>query len=162
MISSEKLATYSNQLNLTFNALIALPLLAFIYLYLETTQGDLLAIVVEERLSWILIAVIFALSAVMTFFAFFGFRRQLAQRPADADLWSKLVFYKPLVLRHYFMLVLALCLMVIGFYFSQSRWFLVGFVMVMVALARNRPSWDRIAKNLQLDPQERRQVMKKE
>ncbi len=158
MLEQEKITTFFNQLNLVFHAMIAFPLLLFVYIYLESGK-----VTVEPQLdgevSRAVVIGTYVIAVGMVLFAFRRYGQALRQLSESMAFWDKIKFYRHLALLHYTLLTGVLALIVLGFFLTHSRWFTLGFVLVLVALSIHRPTLDKICRDLRLKPEERKQVM---
>jgi len=151
---------FYDKLNLVFNAILALPLLAFVWLYLESNAGRLLPILdnsAAETLNFIIPIIVFG----VIFASFYLFRIRISKIDRSIDLEPKLNAYFVVCVVMYAMLESALVISLIGYYLTLANVFIGMFVIVLVFFSLHKPTPYRIVKNLQLEGEERDQMMQK-
>ena len=148
--SAQELAKFYNQLNLIFNAILAPPLVAFVWLYLESNAGNILPVLDNESTSNILNFTIPILIIGMIVLAFFVFKSGLRTIDPAIELISKASVYREKSMLLYGILEVSLMLSVLGYYLTQEGVFLGMYMLVLVFFSLYKPTLGRIAKHLNL------------
>lgn len=151
---------FYDKLNLVFNAILAPPLLAFVWAYLESTAGNLEPILDESSVNtvnFIMPLVVFGL--IIT--SFYLFRNRLSTIEPSKSLSQKLEEYFTTCIVMYALLEFGLIISVVGYYLTLGNVFLGMFVVVLVFFSLHKPTPYRIAKNLRLKGDEKEQMIYK-
>ena len=150
---------YYEQLNTIFSALVAIPLLLFIWLYLEASGSNITPIISGNAYN-----VVNFISSIGIFiligYTFYLFRKGTSQIEANT-LQDKLQHYKKLSIKTYVLLNIAGAIAVAGFYLVVSNTFVALYVIVLVLLSLLKPTTHRIVKILKLKGAEKDRVLKK-
>lgn len=153
-------ASYNNweqfyhKYNLIFNGLVALPLLPFAFLFLETQKEFPEAPLLEGTSSWVLMGVATAIGGVAVFLSY----RWKGEMPAifkDYDsVREKLDAYISFKLKQFLILeVPAVCAM-IGLYLTKEQFFTVLYIAVLAIYSLSRPTFDGVVRELGVSAKE--------
>lgn len=151
---------FLDKINLIFNSILALPLVAFGWMYLEAKAGRFSTNLDTMNANLINFIVPFVVLSIIGF-SFYRFKRKVAGISDDLPLSVKLESYLKIALVTYAGLELALVLSVVGYYFTLSNTMVVMFVIVLVFFSLNKPTPMRIANNLNLKDRDRDVMMNK-
>jgi hypothetical protein len=151
---------FLDKINLIFNSILALPLVAFGWLYLEAKAERFEAFANSSTANIINFIFPFVVLSVIGVSGYL-FKRKVSQISKEKNLEAKLDEYLRIALMKYAGLVLALVISVIGYYLTLSNTMVVMFVIVLVFFSINKPSALRIANNLNLKDEDKDVMMNK-
>ena len=149
---------YLNRFNNQFHGIIALPLLAFSFLYLEFDRGGLQP-VFQSGPCYVEVGLMFAATLAFVLYLFRGLSSNLAE--LEGDLVSKLDQYFLIVRRFYVMMTLPGALAVVFMYLTGELGFSLVYLLELFLLSIKRPSVHNIVKDLRLVDEEKEIVLKK-
>ena len=152
---------YFNRLNLIFHGLIAVPLAAFVYLYLEIdTRGRSGALGNPETVEW-LSYVLPTVCIVEAGVAFILFSRSIQAVREQEGLKRKLEHYFQVILQKYLLLASSGIIAVVGLFLTASTLYTALFLFMLLFLSIHRPTVYRIARDLKLEGEEKDIVVHK-
>jgi small-conductance mechanosensitive channel len=145
---AQKLSDLYTRLNLVFHAILALPLVAFVWLYLESKAGNSTPLVSEEYVIQSLNLVIPVLVLGLILAAFVIFKSGLRSINPKNELLARMTIYfnKSIVL--FAMLEMALILSLVGYYLTQKDAMLAIYVIVLVFFSLYKPTLQRVSNQL--------------
>ena len=152
---------YFTKLNNAFHGIIAIPLLVFVYLYLEFDSGNLSPI--TGKGDYLVLTVLFNAASIVYFVRIFiGFRKAVNAFTDEADLLAvRLQRYSNRSIQFYLAMsipgVAAIILMILTGELGLSFVYVAGLFLLSV----KRPSVHVICKDLHLTGEERQMVLKK-
>lgn len=142
---------YYNTLTLVFYLMVGMPLLFFVFIYLQYEKvGGLSATESIQVLPHIVLPAVIMMSL---YFAYAIYKKQLRQRQPSA-FKEKLRTFHEVSLYKYALLSLANFLAVIGIYFTGEQVFAGLYAIALVVFSLNRPTHHRISKDMQLSKEE--------
>lgn len=148
--SAEELAKFYNRINLIFHAILAPPLVMFVWLYLEANAGNMLPIIDNESTIDI-VSFIFPLLIVgMIVLGFFFFKSGLRTIDPTNKLTRRAKAYGEKSIVLYGILEMGLILSVLGYYLTQADVFLGMYMLVLVFFSLYKPTLERMAKHLNI------------
>jgi len=152
---------FHNKIGFTFHAILALPLAAFVYLFLEVKNRGRLPIVEDPRASLVTGIVLFVGIAVVVA-GYLLFKKQMkANNEVKQPLKDKLAKYYNAALTFYLLLELGSIAMVLGLYLTTSSFFIIGFMFLLLIQSLNRPTPQKYVKDLRLSEEERNIILHK-
>lgn len=138
--------------------ILLVPLLVFVYLYLEQRSGNLMAEIVESSLLvWILSSVVI-FEWAMSFVIFHKGMKAVEQR---IGLGERLEKYRSITIVRYAMISSSCLILALGFYLTQHQVFTALFVMAMILQSSFWPTTYRLANHLKLKGEEREMIIRK-
>lgn len=156
---AKKISDIYNRINLIFHAILALPLIAFIWLYLESKAGSINPLI-ENQSSINMIRFIFPIVTIGVIVgAFYFFKSGLRQIDPAVELLGKVKTYSEKSLLLYAMLEVGLALSVLGYYMTQKDVFLAMYMVVLIFFSLYKPTLKRICSHLQIKEEERNFVI---
>ena len=161
IMAIRNLDEYYIRLNLVFHAILAAPLLLFIYIYLETENGTMEPPISEAKNLGFLQLSITLVTAVFVFLAFSWYRTRINQVSPKDVLVEKLERYSKIGLVQYILFGLASFVTVLGLYLTGKGWYTGLYVIVLMLMSINRPTLKKISDDLQLKGEERQIVLHK-
>ncbi len=148
--SAKNLSTLYDRISLIFHAILAPPLIAFVWLYLETEAGNIASVIDDQSTIDTLrfIFPILIIGAVAG--AFFFFKSGLGTINPDSELIEKVKAYFVKAILLYAMLEVGLILSVLGYYITQEGVFIAMFITVLIFFSLYKPTLQRISKHLNI------------
>ncbi|MEM9341118.1 MAG: hypothetical protein AAGA66_20465, partial [Bacteroidota bacterium] len=147
---------YHQRMSSAFHTMIALPLALFVYLFLEKKHNDLIAIITDDILVY-LIDYGFTLVAIgLTYFAYVKFRNGLGRISGSHLLKERFDIYTKLTMQVYLFLGLAFSILVLGLFLTTSAIFIVDYVLLLFLLSLQRPTPDKYINDLRLKGNEKK------
>lgn len=152
---------FHQKLSLVFHALLALPITAFIYLFLELRHRDL-SPALNNRL-FLLIATygLPILGVLVAALGYFWFRKSLVQTVKDEILPLRLQAYGGKVRLFYYYITVSAVIWVLGLYFTTSPVFIIGYVFLLFFMSFQRPTPQRYVKDLSLEGEDKEIILHK-
>jgi len=154
-----KMTNYLQKLNNYFHGIIALPLLAFSFLYLEFDSGKL-SPPFGERTYYFESGILFIVSIVWVLYLF----RKVKQSIAAIDghnLSEKLHAYSKVLIRFYLLVTFPGAIAVLLMYLTGELSFSLIYLLELFLLSIKRPHIAGITKDLRLEGEEKEIVMHK-
>ncbi len=146
---------YYNKLHLTFNALIAVTLLPFVWLFLSIqkhgTDGALLSGLPAAALTSALILIY----AGCIYIAIRNKKQKLRTLSKKDPLRQRLNLYRSLILEKYVLLSAASVLCVIGLFLTKTFVFTLAYILSLVLLSIDRPVFRQIPDQIPTTPEEK-------
>ena len=140
---------------------MAIPLLAFVVLYLQIHNGEIEPIVKANSLATALRYSLPFLVMLTAGLAFISYRRNLVSSINQHSLHEKLVhFYKASLVKFVFLEVASI-IAVLGLFLTAEDVYIVLYVVVLMLFSINRPTIHRIARDLKLRDTEKDIVIHK-
>lgn len=151
---------YHQKISTAFHTMIALPLAAFVYLFLERKHNDLKALVDSTP---IIYAIDFAVTLVAGALAYFAYRNyKKGIRSIDTDsLRGKLSKYSSVSIQAYLYLGLAFVLLVVGLILTTSAVFIIDYLALLFLLSLQRPTPEKYIRDLALEGEDKTVVRDK-
>jgi len=153
--------SYFNKLNLIFHAIVAFPLAAFVYLYLEIDKNGRKGTIEGTELAQNLIYVLPTIAIVLAGLAFLFYARRLPVVRTIEDFQTKLESYSQLLIQKYIWLEFSAVIAVAGVYLTAEVIYMAIYLFNLLFLSLHRPTVYRIAKDLKLKGQEKDIVVHK-
>lgn len=156
------LREYFYKLHTTLYAIILVPLLLFVFFYLEINSERMVPVYSKEQVIYSILTYLFCfLMIVDGVMAYFLFRRLIQATFGIVSLGEKLdVYFKAIVIRTA-LLSGAGILMATGFFLTANAIFTVFFLIILSLISILWPTPNRIAKELRLKNDERTIILKK-
>lgn len=148
---------FLEKINKWFNGLIALPLIAIAYGYLEIFSGGLKGLFAVHI--YITSAVI-VLLLVYSVFSTFGYKKLISSIPKDQSLASKLEIYFNISKQFYVKIFLVSMMAVVGLYLTGSIAYAGFYAFLLFLLSIYRPSLLTVATKLGMKGEERKTFVK--
>lgn len=146
---------FDQKIGLWFHGSLALPLLIFIFLYLEITHDSLPPLLGHNDLiTWGILAA----STVIAWLAYSAYRHGLADIRREMNLWDKLQLLCQIYIRLYKGFLISSLIMVGGYYITGSVILLVGYIFILFILSLYRPAKHRYLRDLPLTTEEKKIV----
>lgn len=161
MMHFHDLKDYLFKLNNLFHVIVAIPLLAFVYLYLESQVGRVQPLINNPDTILILHYILPLIIMVESGIAFIITKKSLSVFPNHDILIEKLGVYFRISLIKYAILEGAAIVAVIGYYLTLSKVYVGFYVVLLMIFSINRPTVYRISKDLKLDGDEKDIVIHK-
>ncbi len=161
MMHFRDLKDYLFKLNNLFHVLVAIPLLGFVYLYLESQVGRIQPLINNPDTVLILHYILPFIIMVESGVAFVVTRNSLSVFPNDDKLIEKLSVYFRISLIKYAILEGAAIVSVVGYYLTLSKVYVVFYVVLLMIFSLNRPTVYRISRDLKLAGEEKDTVIHK-
>ena len=155
------LKDYLYKLNNLFHVLVALPLLAFVYLYLENQVGRVQPLISNTDAILVLHYILPLIIIVESGIAFIITKKSLSVFPNNDLLMKKLNDYFRISLIKYAILEGATIVSVVGYYLTLSKVYMGFYVVLLMIFSINRPTVYRISRDLKLEGEEKDIVLYK-
>lgn len=150
---------FLNKLQLLINALIAIPMLGFIVLFLrienDTYNPDFLGVELTFNLRWIVFIIVLG----MTLIGLYLFYREKKELNPSMTIREKLkIFYTGSIKRSYFFLGATLVALV-GLALTAEQFYVIYYTICLVAFSMTYPTIYRINHELKLNREEREVII---
>jgi hypothetical protein len=153
--SAKKLAALYNRINLIFHAILAPPLVVFVWLYLESNAGGI-SPVMESVSAISVISFVFPILVVgIIAVAFYLFKSGLRRINPTIDLIEKAPIYAQKSIVLFVMLEVSLMVGVLGYYLTQKDLFLAMYIIVLIFFSLYKPTLERMSDHLGIKGEER-------
>ena len=147
--------------NLIFHWILAVPLLIFIFLYLEKRDDHWIPLLTDPLTVTILSYFLFPASITFLFIGFKAFRDRVQAYKTMNLLKDKiLIFYKAFAAQQ-LLFGLSSFLSLIGLYLTGNNGFAIFYMVVLFLSSIYRPSPSRVCHDLKLNKEDREIVYKK-
>lgn len=152
---------YLNRLSLIFHALVGVPLLAFVFIYLELDTGGLSALIKDPEIVKMLSYILPTISMVLAGIAFILFKKNLPQAVGENNLRTKLNSYFTVIVQKYTLFEASSLLAVAGLFLTGNIIYTIIYLAMLLLLSLHRPTVHRISRDLKLKDDERQVVIHK-
>jgi len=152
---AQKLSDSYNRLNLIFHAILAPPLVAFVWLYLESKSGSISPLLEDDAMTGIISLVFPIVVMGLIVGAFFLFKSALRKVDPVTKLMERMLNYTRVSIVLFGMLEMGLIFSVVGYYFTQKDIFLALYFVVLIFFSLYKPTLQRIASHLNIKGDER-------
>ncbi|TRX62144.1 hypothetical protein FNH22_02155 [Fulvivirga sp. M361] len=152
---------FHQRISLFFHLMIALPLIIFVYLFLEMKHNDLSPVITTSVLEHAVNVGFTLISGFITVFAYVTYSRTLLSTRMLEGLSNKLERYFGLFLKLYTMVGFASALVVLGLFLTTSPIFIVDYVLLLFILSLHRPTPKKYVNDLRLEGKERKIILSK-
>ncbi len=153
------MSNYFQTFNNYFHGIIAVPLLAFSFLYLEFDQGNLEPLVGGRSYYWES-GVMFLISAAYIYYMFKKVKISISGI-GTGKLEERLATYSKTLIRFYMMVTLPGAIAVILMYITGEMSFSLIYILELFLLSIRRPSITSIVRDLKLTGEEKEIVLKR-
>lgn len=149
---------YQQNVSTPYYLFLLLPMMAFIWVYMEQKHRDLAPALSE---AWIgLVGALLGLVIIaLIVFAFLYFKKQVELLRANNSLRDKLKQLYPLYLKFYALLFAALSISVFAYYLTQLWYTGFAFMALVLLFSYHRPTPYKFCKDLRLPAAEKEIVM---
>jgi len=152
---AQRLSDAYNRLNLIFHAILAPPLVAFVWLYLESKSGSISPLLEDDSTAGTISLVFPIVVMGLIAGAFFLFKSGLRKINPSTQLIEKMKNYTRLSIVLFGMLEMGLILSVVGYYITQKDTFLAMYFVVLIFFSLYKPTLQRIVGHLNIKGDER-------
>ena len=157
----QSVSDFFRKTNLTYNLFLAVPLIIFIFLFLEKRENGWVALITDDQYAEYVSYFCFPVALALLYFGYRGFYERIRMSPPDGELIEKLTwFYKSFIVQQFFFGGSSL-LSLIALYLTGNSGFVVVYVLILFISSILRPSDERVAKSLRLNREEREVVSRK-
>lgn len=153
---------FHNKLAFIFHALLALPLAAFIYLFLEIKNNEFQPQLEGGKDANVLIAALFVAGVLDAAFGYYLYKQKKKKAADEATLQEKLAVYFKDSIIFYAFIESASIIMILGLYLTTSSVFIVGYMFILLLLSLNRPTPQKYVGDLKLKKNERDIILHKQ
>ena len=152
-------AEFHNRLSTYFNAAVALPLLPFIWLFLEIKNDEYEGLVRDPLLVQIIGYATTALAGVLVLLGYNRMKRITLNN--EGTLLARLKVYLAAKKQLYAAVAIAAALMALGLWLSAAAVIIIGYVLLLFYLTFQMPTPKRYVKELALEGEEKDIVLNK-
>jgi len=153
---------FHNKLGFIFHALLAVPLAAFVYLFLEIKNREFEPAISIGINPPVIIAMLLILTLVIVGFGYYSYRKNIKKaQVADDGLKGKLSAYFNYLVTLYAFIEGGSLLLIAGLYLTTSSFFIVGYMFLLLVLSLNRPTPQKYVGDLRLQGEERDVILHK-
>ncbi len=152
---------FHQKLALIFHASLALPITAFIYLFLELKHNELPPRLDDELLLVIAIYGLPVVGVLLAVSGYFNFRKALSYIPEDEELRVRLQHYAKKTTVFYYFITGSAVIWVLGLYLTTSPVFIVGYVFLLFFMSFQRPTPQKYVKDLSLSGRDKQIILHK-
>jgi len=148
---AKDVAEIYNKLNLLFHAILALPLLAFVWMYLEYNSGSMQPFLEDQSTADMLGFALPLMTVGVIVGAFILFNAGLRSIDPAKGLFNQVQGYFQKAIILYAMLELGLILNLVGYYLDQRNIYMAMYMIVLVFFSIYKPTLNRLAKHLNIN-----------
>ena len=152
---------FHNKIGFIFHGILALPLAAFVYLFLEIRHRNLQPVLSAREYFNILIGIIGVLAVIIAVAGLNAFKKEKRMVNNREGLQNKLIAYYHALTKFYIYTGVSSVVFVGGLYLTASAVFIVGYVFLLFLLSLNRPSLQKYVNDLRLTKEERDIILHK-
>lgn len=152
---------FHNKLSFIFHALLAPPLIGFIYLFLEIKNNSLTPAITNGRENYVIISAFLAIAICLAGIGFYLFRKNNSRIDKNDAMSNKLNLYYVNSIVFFGMLEGSSLLVVCGLLLTTSTFFVVAYMIVLLLLSLNRPTPQKYVRDLPLTNEEREVILHK-
>lgn len=152
---------FHQKLGFAFHATLALPLAAFVYLFLEVKHRNLEPALSNDRYISTLIIVLPIIAALAAGWGYYRFKESKKEENGAQKLQQKLIRYYNISLKFYAFIGIAATVLVLGLYYTTSYIFIFGYVLLLFLMSLNRPTVRKYVRDLHLSKEEQEILLKK-
>ena len=145
---------YHQRISTAFHTMIALPLAAFVYLFLEKKHNELQPLLIDAYAVNGINISLTLLAAIVTYLAYRNFRHGVQSIAVDS-LKEKLTRYGKISIQAYLYVGLAFVILVVGLIQTTSVLFIVFYVVLLFLLSLQRPTPAKYIRDLALEGEEK-------
>ncbi|MBL6448345.1 hypothetical protein JMN32_18675 [Fulvivirga sp. 29W222] len=153
--------SFHNKLGFVFHAMLALPLAAFVYLFLELRHRELQPALDNNAIVFILTYLLPVLGVAAVVGGYFMFKKELKTVNLKGALRYKLEAYYIASLKLYGLIELGSVIFVVGLYLTTSAVFVLFYVLLLFFMSLNRPTPQKYIGDLRLTEGEREVILHK-
>lgn len=147
-----------NNLNIIYYAMVGLPLLAFLYLYLNVNDGQVFIEPLEAETEKIILIILPVICLMAIGFAFISYGKKISSANDLAKLDEKMKFFIRASITKYAAMEFASLVAVLGYFLTTHIIFTTIYVAILLLFSVNRPTKYRVKKDLRLKQDERRNI----
>lgn len=152
---------FHQKLSLVFHATLALPIAAFIYLFLELRNNSLQPALEGESMVSLTVFLLPLPALLLAIIGYRQFRKSLLGIDTQNELPVKLEQYHQSMSVFYYYMAGSAVLWVLGLYLTTSPVFIIGYVFLLFFMSFQRPGPDKYVKDLALKGDQRDIILKK-
>lgn len=152
---------FHNRLSFLFHVTLALPLAAFVYLFLEIRNNGLQPVAGGAYSSSLFEYLLAAVGAVIAGLAFHRLKKDLQYLNKRDELQERLKAYVQSCFMFYMLVALASAVFVLGLYLTTAPVFIFGYVTLLFLMSLNRPTPRKYVRDLHLNEQQRNAILHK-
>lgn len=141
---------FNHKLNLLFHGMLALPLVAFVYLFLEIQHHDRQPVIADKGMILTLTIVGMIVAIVVAVYGYMLFKRGLRQVVQCETFREKLSAYLGISVKFYCFVGVSSILLVGGLYLTNSAIFIAGYVILLFLMSLNRPALQKYVQDMRL------------
>lgn len=152
---TKKLIRFENEealyqiLNLIFYAMVGVPLMVFLFLYLQIKDGKFVVEQPDPNINLILVYLVPIFCLLNVVLAYVLYKNQL-KNTAELDLRDKLQKFYYASLSKYSFLEAAVILTLIGLFLTGSMLYAMLYLILLMIFSLNRPTPYRLRKDLKI------------
>jgi hypothetical protein len=137
-------------LNLIFYAMVGVPLVIFLYLYLEIKDGKFIADSPDEDLHQVLVILVLIFCLINVALSFFVYRKYVKSTDSALPLIEKLqIFYKASVIKFSFMEAATISIL-IGLFLTAEQIYIVLYLVLLLLFSLSRPTPYKFRKDMKI------------
>lgn len=153
---------YFERLNTIFHSIVAIPLLVFIFINLESRAGRLDPFIEDGSVLWAVMALLGLAWGLNLFMALKRYRQDLSEIRREPALSIRLDRFSKIALRRFVFFELSSVMAVIGLFLTQQTYFAILYIGSLIMVSLNRPSPRGVGKALDLKKEEQEILLKRE
>ncbi|WP_421876072.1 hypothetical protein [Marinoscillum sp.] len=139
---------FYNKLNLWFNGAVAISIIPFALIFLDTQSEFPDPPLVSAEVSPVIQGVVTVLVVLIVWFGIQFPARHQSELSAKNTIESKLDFYLKIRMKSYLILEVGAILVCLGFYLTKSQLFSGVYLAVMFVFSMIRPTFEKIAQHI--------------
>ncbi|MDH5396935.1 MAG: hypothetical protein OEX02_02235 [Cyclobacteriaceae bacterium] len=148
------------KINQIYHLIIATPLLAFIYLYLEKREETWIAVIHDQMYLEIISYTMAPTAVALAFLGFKLFKDRIDKSFEHKSLTDKLSVFSNAFLIQQTFFSLASATSILGLYLTGNNMFAILYVIMLFITSIQRPSASKVSHALKL-PKEQREILTK-
>jgi hypothetical protein len=152
---------YLDSLNTYYYAIVSLPLIVFVFLYLKMQDGGgYQPVLLEDNIVIITQMIVTLLTLALLFYAFFRFKIEAREALLIVVLRKKLDSYYHASMKKFILLGLASLILLLGLFLTGNNFFVLFYLFVLILISVNRPTSFRIVRDLKMNKEEGERIIK--
>lgn len=142
-------------------ASVGLPMMFFLWMFLELNHGDLKPIL-EPPYEYLIVGICGLCVAVLIWMATRIFKSGLSLAWEEPELKEKLIIYEKVSARKFIYLLIASLVTLTGLYICANEIFGLIYAVIIVIFSLGNPTGEKISQDLRLNQQNKKTILKNE
>ena len=141
--------------------MVGLPMVAFMWLFLELSNGSLQSMI-SPPLEYIVISLCSLSVTALIWMGVKIFKNGLMLAKDESELKEKLIIYQKVSERKFVFLLYASIITVVGMYLCASEVFAILYTFIIIIFSMSNPTLEKISNDLRLKDETRKKMLRGE